>query len=85
MAAVIVQKPQPKKHMGDYAGANGTTKYGSQYFVVKWLQGCETSAIAANYVKSLRATAKKNKYNYVKRFHSGLELGRISKNKWRRL
>lgn len=68
-----------KKHMGDYAGANGTTKYGSQYFVVKWLQGCETSAIAANYVKSLRATAKKNKYNYVKRFHSGLELGRISK------
>lgn len=68
-----------KKHMGDYVGANGTTKYGSQYFVVKWLQGCETSAIAANYVKSLRATAKKNKYNYVKRFHSGLELGRISK------
>lgn len=68
-----------KKHMGDYAGANGTTKYGSQYFVVKWLQGCETSAIAANYVKSLKATAKKNKYNYVKRFHSGLELGRISK------
>lgn len=70
---------EAKKHMGNYAGANGTTKYGSQYFVVKWLQGCETSAIAANYVKSLRATAKKNKYNYVKRFHSGLELGRISK------
>lgn len=70
---------EAKKHMGDYAGANGTTKYGSQYFVVKWLQGCETGAIAANYVKSLRATAKKNKYNYVKRFHSGLELGRISK------
>lgn len=68
-----------KKHIGDYAGANGTTKYGSQYFVVKWLQGCETSAIAANYVKVLRSTAKKNKYNYVKRFHSGLELGRISK------
>lgn len=70
---------EAKKHMCNYAGANGTTKYGSQYFVVKWLQGCETSAIAANYVKSLRATAKKNKYNYVKRFHSGLELGRISK------
>ena len=70
---------EAKKHMGDYAGANGTTKYGSQYFVVKWLQGCETSAIAANYVNVLRSTAKKNKYNYVKRFHSGLELGRISK------
>ena len=67
--------------IGTTSGANGIVQIGSKYYVVKWLTGYTSAKDAVAGLNKNKKKDKKNQtmYGYSKRFHSGLELGRISK------
>lgn len=72
---------QASSHISDYAskGANGFTQIGNKYFVVKWIANAGTPANASKAKSKLEKDNPKKigKYGYAKRYHKGLELGKI--------
>lgn len=68
-------------HISDYAskGANGFTQIGNKYFIVKWIANAGTPANASKAKNKLEKDNPKKigKYGYAKRYHKGLELGKI--------
>lgn len=72
---------QASSHISDYAskGANGFTQIGNKYFIVKWIANAGTPANASKAKNKLEKDnpKKKGKYGYAKRYHKGLELGKI--------
>lgn len=72
---------QASSHISDYTskGANGFTQIGNKYFVVKWIANAGTPANASKAKNKLEKDnpKKKGKYGYAKRYHKGLELGKI--------
>lgn len=72
---------QASSHISDYAskGANGFTQIGNKYFVVKWIANAGTPANASKAKNKLEKDHPKKigKYGYAKRYHKGLELGKI--------
>lgn len=72
---------QASSHISNYAskGANGFTQIGNKYFVVKWIANAGTSANASKAKNKLEKDNPKKigKYGYAKRYHKGLELGKI--------
>jgi hypothetical protein len=72
---------QASSHISDYAskGANGFTQIGNKYFIVKWIANAGTPANASKAKNKLEKDNPKKigKYGYAKRYHKGLELGKI--------
>ena len=72
---------QASSHISDYAskGANGFTQIGNKYFIVKWIANAGSPANASKAKNKLEKDnpKKKGKYGYAKRYHKGLELGKI--------
>lgn len=72
---------QASSHISDYAskGANGFTQIGNKYFIVKWIANAGTPANASKAKNKLEKDHPKKigKYGYAKRYHKGLELGKI--------
>lgn len=72
---------QASSHISNYAskGANGFTQIGNKYFVVKWIANAGTPANASKAKNKLEKDNPKKigKYGYAKRYHKGLELGKI--------
>ena len=72
---------QASSHISNYAskGANGFTQIGNKYFVVKWIANAGTPANASKAKNKLEKDHPKKigKYGYAKRYHKGLELGKI--------
>ena len=72
---------QASNHISDYAskGANGFTQIGNKYFIVKWIANAGTPANASKAKNKLEKDHPKKigKYGYAKRYHKGLELGKI--------
>lgn len=72
---------QASSHISDYVskGANGFTQIGNKYFVVKWIANAGTPANASKAKNKLEKDHPKKigKYGYAKRYHKGLELGKI--------
>lgn len=72
---------QASSHISDYAskGANGFTQIGNKYFIVKWIANAGSPANASKAKNKLEKDNPKKigKYGYAKRYHKGLELGKI--------
>lgn len=68
---------QASSHISDYKGANGFTQIGNKYFIVKWIANAGSSANASKAKNKLEKDHPKKKYGYAKRYHKGLELGKI--------
>jgi hypothetical protein len=70
---------QASSHISDYAskGANGFTQIGNKYFIVKWIANAGSPANASKAKNKLEKDHPKKKYGYAKRYHKGLELGKI--------
>lgn len=72
---------QASSHISNYAskGANGFTQIGNKYFIVKWIANAGSPANASKAKNKLEKDnpKKKGKYGYAKRYHKGLELGKI--------
>lgn len=72
---------QASSHISNYAskGANGFTQIGNKYFIVKWIANAGTPANASKAKNKLEKDNPKKigKYGYAKRYHKGLELGKI--------
>lgn len=72
---------QASSHISNYAskGANGFTQIGNKYFIVKWIANAGTPANASKAKNKLEKDHPKKigKYGYAKRYHKGLELGKI--------
>lgn len=72
---------QASSHISDYAskGANGFTQIGNKYFIVKWIENAGSPANASKAKNKLEKDHPKKigKYGYAKRYHKGLELGKI--------
>ena len=81
MLAKYLLKQSLSSHISDYAskGANGFTQIGNKYFIVKWIANAGTPANASKAKNKLEKDnpKKKGKYGYAKRYHKGLELGKI--------
>lgn len=72
---------QASSQISNYAskGANGFTQIGNKYFIVKWIANAGSPANASKAKNKLEKDnpKKKGKYGYAKRYHKGLELGKI--------
>ena len=72
---------QASSHISNYAskGANGFTQIGNKYFIVKWIANAGSPANASKAKNKLEKDNPKKigKYGYAKRYHKGLELGKI--------
>lgn len=72
---------QASSHISDYAskGANGFTQIGNKYFIVKWIANAGSPVNASKAKNKLEKDNPKKigKYGYAKRYHKGLELGKI--------
>lgn len=72
---------QASSQISNYAskGANGFTQIGNKYFIVKWIANAGTPANASKAKNKLEKDNPKKigKYGYAKRYHKGLELGKI--------
>lgn len=70
---------QASSHISNYKGANGFTQIGNKYYVVKWIANAGSSANASKAKNKLEKDHPKKigKYGYAKRYHKGLELGKI--------
>lgn len=72
---------QASSQISNYAskGANGFTQIGNKYFIVKWIANAGTPANASKAKNKLEKDHPKKigKYGYAKRYHKGLELGKI--------
>jgi hypothetical protein len=70
---------QASSHISNYKGANGFTQIGNKYFIVKWIANAGSPANASKAKNKLEKDNPKKigKYGYAKRYHKGLELGKI--------
>lgn len=72
---------QASSQISNYAskGANGFTQIGNKYFIVKWIANAGSPANASKAKNKLEKDHPKKigKYGYAKRYHKGLELGKI--------
>lgn len=72
---------QASSQISNYAskGANGFTQIGNKYFIVKWIANAGSPANASKAKNKLEKDNPKKigKYGYAKRYHKGLELGKI--------